>query len=94
MMKRVVILSITAVISLVFGADEIDIKVRIEGYDAKSGTVRAIGLSGACRGAKIYLTGIDKPIAEDLISKEVFVTLNSSTCEEGKTYKVLSVERE
>lgn len=93
-MKGILILGITTAVSLTFGADEIDIKVRIKEYDTESGAIKAISLSGACRGAKIYLTGIDKSIAKDLVFKKVFVTLDSSTCEEGKTYKVLGIERE
>ncbi|ADO45819.1 hypothetical protein Hydth_1434 [Hydrogenobacter thermophilus TK-6] len=86
---RKALIALLSIIGFGYSIDELYIRVRVESYEPKTGTLKVIGTSGACRGYKMNL--ISKPGSsqyQSLINREIYVLIDSSICQDGGTYRI------
>jgi len=72
-----------------FGVDELFIKVKVLDYDPKGGVLKVEGISGSCGGYKMNIKVGNSGEFKNLIGKEMDLTIDSNTCEDGGTYGIM-----
>ncbi len=85
---RKALIALLSIIGFGYSIDELYIRVRVESYEPKTGTLKVIGTSGACRGYKMNLIAERSDQWDKLVGKEVSVMIDSNTCQDGGTYRI------
>lgn len=92
-MRKVLAILCILMITASFGIDELFITVKVMDYNPRTGTIKAVGVSGPCKGYKMNLISKPGMDASKLLNKEISVMIDSSECQDEGTYRIKGSEK-